>query len=217
MAIDWTRNFWGKGKRFVRAITSATLKARLKPDTLVGTMCCYGAQIFSPEAKQARNRGRWPLASTYLRKGALAFVGSTRQAWLGVNVMKSADWIVADYFKRILGGASIGRAFLESKQKYISYYIEKGRSLDAMGQKTLIEYVLLGDPSIHPVGRRVSDPERAIAAGERRQRRVVLARRPSRSANCFQNGWPPRPHNGPWRRRCLKAPDARFGNMTKRN
>ena len=161
----------------MRAITSATLKARLKPDTLVGTMCCYGAQIFSPEAKQARNRGRWPLASTYLRKGALAFVGSTRQAWLGVNVMKSADWIVADYFKRILGGASIGRAFLESKQKYISYYIEKGRSLDAMGQKTLIEYVLLGDPSIHPVGRRVSDPERAIAAGERRQRRVVLARR----------------------------------------
>jgi hypothetical protein len=91
--------------------------------------------------------------------------------------MKSADWIVADYLKRILENASIGRAFLESKQKYIGYYTAKGRSLDAMGEKTLIEYVLFGDPSIHPVGRMVSGPERALAAEERRQRRAVLARR----------------------------------------
>src|SRR5205814_649881 len=47
-----------------QAITSATLKERLEPGTVVATMCCYGAQIFSPEAD------RWPMASTYLRNGA---------------------------------------------------------------------------------------------------------------------------------------------------
>jgi hypothetical protein len=176
--------FWGKGKRFVRAITSATLKARLKPATLVGTMCCYGAQIFSPHAKHARSHGRWPIASTYLRKGALGFVGSTRMTWLGQGAMGSADWIVADYLNRVLEGASIGRAFLESKQKYAGYYTAKGRVLDRKKEKTMIEYVLLGDPSIHPVdpsihpgGRRVADSESDLVPQERRQRRVVLSRR----------------------------------------
>jgi Peptidase family C25 len=176
--------FWGKGKRFVRAITSATLKAHLKPATLVGTMCCYGAQIFSPHAKHARSHGRWPIASTYLRKGALGFVGSTRMAWLGQGAMASADWIVADYLNRILEGASIGRAFLESKQKFAGYYTAKGRVLDRKKEKTMIEYVLLGDPSIHPAdpsihpgGSRMAGPESDLVAQERRQRRVVLSRR----------------------------------------
>jgi len=176
--------FWGKGKRFVRAITSATLKAHLKPATLIGTMCCYGAQIFSPHAKHARSHGRWPIASTYLRKGALGFVGSTRMAWLGQGAMGSADWIVADYLSRVLEGASIGRAFLESKQKFAGYYTAKGRVLDRKKEKTMIEYVLLGDPSvqpvdpsIHPRWRRVAGPESDLVPQERRQRRMVLSRR----------------------------------------
>jgi hypothetical protein len=177
-------SFWGKGKRFVRAITSATLRAHLKPATLVGTMCCYGAQIFSPHAKHARSHGRWPIASTYLRKGALGFVGSTRMAWLGQGAMASADWIVADYLNRVLEGASIGRAFLESKQKFAGYYTANGRVLDRKKEKTMIEYVLLGDPSvwpvdpsIHPGGRRVAGLENDLIPQERRQRRMVLSRR----------------------------------------
>src|SRR2546423_10921536 len=51
------------------AITSATLKPRLKPATVVATMCCYGAQIFSPSDPNARSYGEWPMVSTYLRKG----------------------------------------------------------------------------------------------------------------------------------------------------
>jgi Peptidase family C25 len=169
-------NFWGKGKRFVRAIKSTTLKECLKPGTLVSTTCCWGAQIFSPNARHAR-RGRWPLASTYLRKGAFAFVGSTGRAWFGGPTMGFADYIVADYLKWILRRASIGRAFLESKHGYMCYYLEGGGTPDALDQKTLIEYVLLGDPSIHPVRRKVSHPESALDAQERAQRRVVHARR----------------------------------------
>ena len=127
-------NFWGKGKRFVRAIKSTTLKAGLKPATLVGTTCCWGAQIFSPKARHAR-RGRWPLASTYLRNGALAFVGSTGRAWFGGPTMGFADYIVADYLKWILRRASIGRAFLESKHGYVCYYLEGGGTPDPLDQR----------------------------------------------------------------------------------
>jgi Peptidase family C25 len=169
-------NFWGKGKRFVRAIKSTTLKACLKPATLVGATCCWGAQIFSPNARHAR-RGRWPLASIYLRKGAFAFLGPTARAWFGGPTMGFADYIVADYLKWILRHASIGRAFLESKHEYMCNYLEGGGTPDPLDQKTLIEYVLLGDPSIHPVRKKVSRPENVLDDQERAQRRVVHVRR----------------------------------------
>ena len=72
-------------------------------------------------------------------------------AWLGDFEIGYADWIVAVYLKSILGGASIGRAFLESKQDYVRWINQQGYAIDLMDEKTLIEYVLLGDPSIHPV------------------------------------------------------------------
>ena len=42
-------------------------------------------------------------------------------AWVGLDEMSAADWIVTDYLRRVLEGASIGRAFLESKQDNPGY------------------------------------------------------------------------------------------------
>lgn len=158
------------------AMTSETLRQlqRLEASTLVGAMCCYGAQVFSPADPKARSPGEWPIASTYLREGALGFVGSTKKAWVGLDKMNAADWIVTDYLRRVLDGASIGRAFLESKQDNPGYEYEHGRVLGPEEQKTVVEYILLGDPSIHPVS---STPHSAneLALQERRQRRVARA------------------------------------------
>jgi hypothetical protein len=172
------------------AITSATLRKRLKPATVVGTMCCYGAQIFSPaQAVDARpkalgakpKRGGWPLASTYLRKGALGFIGSTVTAYSGVSEMMCADWIVAAYLNSVLGGASIGRAFQESKQDYLRWLNQQGQAPGIEEELTLIEYVLLGDPSITPVTYRLNrliapGPKIALGAEEVQTRRVARAR-----------------------------------------
>src|SRR5262245_2757988 len=173
--------FWGRDpnetnekKAWRRAITSTTLKSCLKPATVVGTTCCWGAQIFSPSARHAR---QWPLASTYLRKGALAFVGSTGRAWFGGPTMGFADYIVADYLNWILRRASVGRAFLESKQGYMCYYLEGGGTADPLDQKTMVEYVLFGDPSIHPVRKKVQRPDSILDDQERAQRRVIHGRR----------------------------------------
>jgi hypothetical protein len=148
------------------AITSKTLKPRLKSATVVATMCCFGAQIFLP-----KDADSWPLASTYLRKGALGFVGATRKAWVGLDEMSGADWIVSDFLRRVLEGASIGRAFLESKQDNPGYFYTRGQVQGIQEEKTLIEYILLGDPSIHPV-KSVPDPANLLAIQERRQRRA---------------------------------------------
>ena len=179
--------FYGqKGNSYPVALTSGALKPRLKPSTVAAAMCCYGAQVYSPMDPAATDPGQWPLASTYLRKGALGFAGSTMIAWVGVSQMMCADWIVAGYLKGLLGGASLGRAFLESKQDYVRWINQQGYAPDIADEKTLIEYVLLGDPSIHPVstapapaGRvmlaAVAPPAFALGAQERRQRRIVRA------------------------------------------
>jgi Peptidase family C25 len=181
--------FYGqKGNAYPVALFSATLKPRLKPGTLVAAMCCYGAQVYSPSDPAATVPGEWPLASTYLRKGAPGFAGSTMIAWVGVSEMMCADWIVAGYLKGVLGGASIGRAFLEAKQDYVRWINQQGHAPDLADEKTLIEFVLLGDPSIHPVSAAVPaaaarTPAHTLAARpsplalqERRQRRIVRAR-----------------------------------------
>jgi len=151
------------------AINSATLKALLQPSTVVASMCCYGAQIFSPSDPKARSPGEWPMASTYLRQGALGFIGSTMMAWVGTSAMGPADWIVQGYVKNVLAGASTGNAFLACKQDYRSHYSFEDNTLSDNEEKTLIEYVLLGDPSIHPV--RSSQSAKALVAVQSRRRR----------------------------------------------
>jgi hypothetical protein len=185
------RFFGQRGGWYPPALFSGTLKPRLKPGTVAAAMCCYGAQIFSPFDKAATVPGAWPLASTYLRGEAPGFVGSTMIAWVGDKTMVCADWIAAGYLKSVLGGASIGRAFLEAKQDYVRWISEQGSSPDRADEKTLIEFVLLGDPSIQPVeapasgsgiSRVAATGPRAHALGarasalvdqERRQRRLL--------------------------------------------
>jgi hypothetical protein len=149
-------------------------------------MCCYGAQVFSPNDPAVRPPGAWPIASTYLRGGAYGFAGSTMIAWVGPQEMACADWIVAGFLKGALGGASLGRAFLESKQDYLRWINQQGAAPGIEDEKTLIEFVLLGDPSIQPVASTPTVPDRRRAGltaatlakpspttfQERRQRRL---------------------------------------------
>jgi len=183
-----------KSNDYPDAIKTDTLRTYLKPATVVGTMCCYGAQIFSPaQAVDAKSkalakalhakptRGGWPLASTYLRDGALGFVGPTVTTYAGDSEMMSADWIVAAYLNGVLGGASIGRAFLESKQDYLRWLNQQGQAPGIEEELSLIEYVLLGDPSITPITYRLNKliapgPQIALGAEEVQTRRVARKR-----------------------------------------
>jgi hypothetical protein len=172
--------FYGqKGDAYPVALCSETLKSGLKPGTLVAAMCCYGAQVYSPDDPAAIVRGEWPIASTYLRGGAPGFAGATMIAWVGVDQMMCADWIAAGYLKGVMGGASIGRAFLESKQDYLRWISQQGQVPGLADEKTLIEFVLLGDPSVQPVAAApavaAAGAAVALVHQERRQRRVLRA------------------------------------------
>jgi hypothetical protein len=161
--------FYGqKGSSYPVTLSSNSLKKRVKARTIVGAMCCYGAQSFSPRDPALSSAGAWPISSTYLRRGAYGFAGSTMIAWVGSTQMQCADWIVTAYLKGALQGASLGRSFLEAKQDYFRWIRQQGGAPGVEDEKTLLEYVLLGDPSIQPVAG-ASTPVTPAAGGRARE------------------------------------------------
>lgn len=145
-------HFYGqKGQSYPEVLFSATVASHAGAGTLVGAMCCYGAQVYSPADPAATPPGALPISLSYLRTGATGFVGATKIAWVGPQEMMCADWIVASYLKKSLDGSSTGRALLEAKQDYLQYLVKQGMNPDTADEKTMIEFVLLGDPALHPI------------------------------------------------------------------
>lgn len=181
--------FYGQqGSSYPTILSSGVLEPRVSPRTIVGAMCCYGAQVFSPEDPAVQPGGRWPIAAAYLRRGAYGVLGSTKIAWVGRSEMLCADWIVARWLRALRNGASIGRASVETKQEYLRMVQQQRGAPGIEDEKTLLEFVLLGDPAIQPVlpaSQAVAAGARGIAAAaargpvspaalaERRQRRIV--------------------------------------------
>jgi len=165
--------FYGqKGYAYPEVMRSTSLREKTRKATVVGSMCCFGASIFDPLDPTAQHPGEPPISSVYLRQGAFGFLGSTCTAWVGLDTMLCSDWIVAAFLKSVLAGASLGRAALEARQNLVRWSQTQGDQADSADEKTLIQFMLLGDPSIHPV--KMAAPV-AIAASAlaRRQRRAT--------------------------------------------
>jgi hypothetical protein len=137
--------------QYPETLRSPDLQGRAKKGAVIGAMCCYGAGLFNPANPRAVNGGEPPISSQYLKLGAHGFLGSSTTAWVGDTEMMCADWIVTSFLKGATGGASLGRAALESKQDFLRWIQQQGATPDAADKKTLIQFMLLGDPSIHPV------------------------------------------------------------------
>jgi Peptidase family C25 len=180
-----------KGNSFPAALVSTSLDKRTAARAVVGAMCCYGAAVFDPQDPAALQPGAPSIPSVYLKQGTYGFVGSTTIAWVGVDVMQCADWIVASWLRSVLRGASLGRALLEAKQDLFKFLAQQGETPGLAEEKTLLQFQLLGDPAIHilplaegtpavvPAARRVAAVRMAAApvtgagtAEERRARRA---------------------------------------------
>ena len=189
---------------FPPVLASGTLAGRVKPGALVAAVCCYGAGVFSPGGPLAKPRGSnaLPVAVAYLHAGALAFMGSTKIAYVGDTAPLCGDWIVASYLKRAMDGASLGRALLEAKQDYMADLQRQGKNPDTADEKTMLEFILLGDPAIHPIASTVPLParvgpmaymRRATLRAERRVARVVVAAEVEKALPTRTRAAPPPP------------------------
>lgn len=137
-------HFYGQqGESYPVAHESSNISARLSEGTVAAAECCYGAQLFDPSAVG----GTPGLCSTYLSSGAYGFFGSSTIAYGPAVGNGSADLICRYFLQHVLEGASLGRATLEARQDFV----RTSTVLDPVDLKTLAQFDLLGDPSIHPV------------------------------------------------------------------
>ena len=140
-ALDDPQFYGQRGRGYPVAMTSGDVAKGASRNAIVAAECCYGAQLFDPGS-----RGQWPIVNTYLGAGAIAFLGSSTITYGPSAGNEFADLLTQFFLIDVLGGASIGRAFLQARQKFVL-----GQKMeDPVNLKTLAQFILLGDPSLHP-------------------------------------------------------------------
>jgi hypothetical protein len=172
--------FYGeKAKVFSDAMDSSKIPAgTISPGAVAVAECCFGAQLYNYNLL-VRSK---PICMNYLTDGAAAFLGSTNVSYGPASSTGQADLICQLFLQKILAGASSGRALLQARQDFILTQLMS----TATNLKTIAQFILLGDPSLHPVAGTVESVEGAVAipkvmpipadaTSERKSRRVALA------------------------------------------
>ena len=135
-----------KGNSYPEALSSGSLTDIVARNTVVTAECCYGAQLYKPGKNSLPES--MPICNAYFKNGAIAFLGSSTIAYGPAITNEQADFMTQYFFMNLLGGASTGRSLLEARQKYITNH---GPDLSPIDLKTIIQFNLLGDPSLQPV------------------------------------------------------------------
>jgi hypothetical protein len=135
--------FYGQqGNSFPVAHAAAKL-AGLSAGTVASVECCYGAELYDP----ALANGQAGICNTYLAKGAHGYFGSSTIAYGPASGNGQADLICQFFLKHVLTGASTGEATLRARLDFIQL-LSVAEPTDL---KTLAQFNLMGDPSLHPV------------------------------------------------------------------
>jgi hypothetical protein len=141
-------------KNFPVSHDAKLLGGHISEGTITSAECCFGAQLYD---SSILNNGQAGICSTYLENKAYGFFGSTTIAYGPPDGNGAADLICQFFVLQVLGGASLGRAALEARQQFIAAEPQ----MDPADLKTLAQFILLGDPSIHPVS--VPNPHTAVS------------------------------------------------------
>ncbi len=136
-------DFYGeKDREFPVSHRSQTVLERSAVGTVVSAECCYGAELYSTRLASLPG-----ICLSYLRAGAIAFMGSTNIAYGGRDDISGCDYLCRYFLEHVRKGASLGRALLEAR-------LEFARGVNALSPvdlKTLAQFLLLGDPSLRAV------------------------------------------------------------------
>ena len=137
-------NFYGEDAgSYPVSMSAVDLRGKLLPGTVAAAECCFGAELYNP-ALSAGQRG---ICQTYLEEGAYGFFGSTNIAYGPPVGNGAADLITQFFLKDAITGGSLGRAELVARHSFVSAC----GTMSPIDLKTLGQFLVIGDPSIHPV------------------------------------------------------------------
>lgn len=166
-----------QGKNYPTSLTTQATVGEIVEGTVAAVECCYGGELYDALTLAID----LPICQSYLRQGAYGYLGSTTIAYGPEEGNGSADLICQYFLLKILDGASLGRAALQARQEFV----RQTAQMDPVDLKTLAQFCLLGDPSVHPVaqpsapgvpkGVATSDAERFFRAERRAKLKLTGA------------------------------------------
>ena len=166
---DTSSQFYGQpasGKEvYPVALDAAYVNGKVADGTVAAAECCYGGQLYDPSLL----KGQQGILNTYLANKAYGFFASTTIAYGPEDSNAQADLICQYFILSVLGGASLGRAALEARQKFV----QTASPPDPSDIKTLSQFNLYGDPSITPI--KMPSPSLSIAKPKSAKSMVAFA------------------------------------------
>ncbi|MDW8147059.1 MAG: tetratricopeptide repeat protein [Roseiflexaceae bacterium] len=130
----------GAATRLPVALRPNQVDADMADGVLILSEACYGAEIIGRTVDTSI-----PLRA--LARGALAVVGATVNAYGSLSdPLIGADLLFQHILKHLARGEPIGRALHQARIEFAQEMYRRQGFLDDVDIKTLIEFVLLGDP-----------------------------------------------------------------------
>jgi hypothetical protein len=128
---------------FPESLTTQSTNGTIVEGTVAAVECCYGAELYDSITLGIDI----PICQSYLQQGAYGYFGSTTIAYGPDNTNAEADLICQYFLLKVFEGASLGHAALMARQ----LFVRDNAQMDPFNLKTLAQYCLLGDPSVHPI------------------------------------------------------------------
>jgi len=159
------------GPDYPVALSPKDLGSKAAIPDVVFSEACYGAHIDGKSIDEA-------LALKFLARGTAAVIGSTSTAYGSVTTpLIGADLLGQIFWKGLKAGKTVGDALVQAKVDLVREMSRRQGFLDGEDQKTLISFVLFGDPlasvdpalpqqksllraRAHPVVKTISDRDR---------------------------------------------------------
>ena len=134
--------FGQKGVSFTTALSPANVRRFNRRESVVLTEACYGAI-------EMRRKKETSIALSFLSSGSLCMVGSTCVAYGAlVPPLSEADLIALHFFGNVKKGMPVGEALLNARAQLAASAISRQGYLDDDDRKTLLQFVLFGDPTL---------------------------------------------------------------------
>ncbi len=135
-----------QGPEYPIALVPELFSDKAPSPEFVLSEACYGGNIINKNSNNA-------MCLSFLEHGTRAFIGSTTIAYGSVSKpLIAADLLAQDYWRFLLSGDSAGYALMRAKINLAKSMTQNQGYLDGEDQKTILSFVLYGDPLASKAG-----------------------------------------------------------------
>ena len=128
------------GPDYPIALSPSMFSDKIRSPKLVFSEACYGANIIEKHHEES-------MSLKFLDSGTKSFIGSTCIAYGSVMPpLIAADYLAESFWRQVREGQAAGYSLMQAKLNLAEEMTQKQGFLDGEDQKTILSFILFGDP-----------------------------------------------------------------------